>query len=48
MNLPQKHRDTETGKEGDKGTRRKIETHLVSLSPFLLVLSSLWLCGSVA
>src|SRR5262249_7635737 len=47
---PQSHRDKETRRQGDKGTRRKVEKRLVSLSPCLpvslslLASVSLWLC----
>src|SRR5262245_56086865 len=37
----QRHRERKTRGQGDKGTRRKIEKHLVSLSPLLLVSPSL-------
>jgi ketosteroid isomerase-like protein len=53
LNLPQRHRGAEPGRGGDKETRRQGDRetgkkHLVSPSPLLLVLFSLWLCGPVA
>jgi len=54
MNLPQRHRDTEMERGGDKGTRRGGDKKqdcpcpLIPLSPCLLVSPSLWPCGSVA
>jgi uncharacterized protein DUF4198 len=46
MNLPQRHRDTETERGGDKGKRR--EGDKKQDCPFPLVSPSLWLCVSVA
>jgi hypothetical protein len=46
MDLPQRHRDTETERGGDKGKRR--EGNKNQDCPFPLVSPSLWLCVSVA
>jgi Domain of unknown function (DUF4198) len=54
MNLPRRHRDTETGRGGDKETRRGGDKKqdpscpFVPLSPCPLVFLSLWLCVSAA